>query len=165
MAGALACCGLLLQLAGCYTSYGAHFIVHPVAIGAASETTPPGTLRDDDIERGKRVAATIAADFKMDPNPQLVGFRAPEDPSEVIAFYFPTKASPDWASDKEGISLWVILSDDRTQLEYLIRDLRSGSETKFARALSQALQEKLEATFGKDRISSRKHSDLMFLAP
>ena len=165
VAGALAFCGLLLQLAGCYYSYGARFFVHPIAVGAASEPAAQATLSDDDIERGKGVAAAVAADFKMELNPQLIGFRAPGDPSEVIAFYFPTKASPGWASDKEGVTLSLDIRDDRTQLEYLIRDLRNGSETKFSRALSQALQQKLEATFGTDRISVRKHSDLMVLAP
>jgi hypothetical protein len=101
----------------------------------------------------------------MEPNPKVIGFRAPESYEETIAFYFPTKASPGWPSDKEGVTVSLDLRDDRTQLEYLIRDLRNGSETKFSRALSEALQEKLEATFGKDRISVRKHSDLMVLAP
>ena len=111
------------------------------------------------------MAATVAAEFKMKLNPELIGFRAPEDPREMIAFYFSTNASPGSAWDKEGITLWVILRDDRMQLEYLIRDLRSGSERKFARGLSQSLQEKLEATFGKERISFRQHTDLMVLAP
>jgi len=167
VAGALAFCGLLLQLAGCYPSYAARFFVHPAASRAALEAAQQDTLSDDDIEKGKGVAATVAADFKMQPDPGAIGFRVPEHSEEEIASYFPTEASPGWGSawDKEGITLTVILRDDRTQLEYLIRDLHSGSETKFSRALSQALQEKLEATFGQERISVRKHSDLMVLAP
>lgn len=165
VAGALGLCGLLVQLAGCYSSYGARFFVNPIANSAAIEPTPRITLSDDDIENSRGVAAAVAADFKMKANPKLIGFRAPEERSEVIAFYVSTNTSPGSPSEKEGVSLWVILHDDRTELEYLVRDLRHGSETGVSRALCQSLQERLEATFGKDRISSRKHTDLMVLAP
>lgn len=162
--GALSSC-LLVQVAGCYHSFGARFVLHPMAIGAASEPNSQGTLSDDDIEKAKGVAALVAEGFKMRPDTGAMGFRVPGHSEGEIASYFPTKESPASASDKEGVTLTVLLRDDRTFIEYLIRDLRNSSETKFSRALGRALHDKLEATFGKERISVGKHSDLMVLAP
>jgi len=164
--------GALATWVGCYLSYAGRLNLYPATELGDAEAQGPRALTDAEIARALQIASKVAADFDMRAWSYPIGHRPAGEDSQIVAFY---QSASEWFRWPQGsrrkvilrgkVWVFVILWDDHSKLEFLIRDLSHCREAEFTREFKEALRRDLAAHFGSERITFEQQTNVMGLAP